>query len=82
MFKERETSLVRMFFLKFWYTSKVSDALVRRGTLNICTKFNVSGINFIVGRFQCMIYVMKSMVHVVKMLLHSHFSRQPATAKL
>ena len=31
----------------------------------ICTKFNVLGINFIVGRFGCMIYVMKSMAHVV-----------------
>ena len=65
MLKERETLLVRMFFLKFWYTSKVSDALVRRGTLYIRTKFNVLGINFIVGRFRCMIYVMKSMAYVV-----------------
>ena len=63
MLKERETLLVRMFFLEFWYTSKVS--LVRRGTLYIRTKFNVLGINFIVGRFRCMIYVMKSMAYVV-----------------
>ena len=56
MLKERETLLVRTFFLKFWYTSKVSDALVRRGTLYIRTKFKVLGINFIVGRFRCMIY--------------------------
>ena len=49
--KERETLLVRTFFLKFWYTSKVSDALVRRGTLYMSTKFNILGINFIVGRF-------------------------------
>ena len=64
MLKERETLLVRTFFLKFWYTSKVSHALVG-GTLYICTKFNVLGINFIVGKFRCMIYVMKSMAHVV-----------------
>ena len=64
MLKERETLLIRPFFLKVWYTSKVSDALVRRGTLYIHTKFNVLGINFIVGRFLCMIYVMKSMVYM------------------
>ena len=62
MLKERETLLVRMFFLKFWYTSKVSDGEKRDP---IHTKFNVLGINFIVGRFRCMIYVMKSMAHVV-----------------
>ena len=50
MLKERETLLVRTFFLKFKYTSKVSDALVRRGTLYIRTEFSVLGINFIVGR--------------------------------
>ena len=43
----------------------MSGALVRRGTLYIRTKFNVLGINFIVGRLRCMIYVMKSMAHVV-----------------
>ena len=31
----------------------------------ISTKFNVLGINCIVGMFRCMIYVIKSMVHVV-----------------
>ena len=61
----RPSLLVRTFFLKFLYTSKVSDALVKRGTLYIRTKYNVLGINFIVGRFRCMIYVMKSMAHVV-----------------
>ena len=63
--KKEKPYWLECFFLKFWYTSKVSDALVRRGTLYICTKFNVLGINFIVGRFRCMIYVMKSMAHVV-----------------
>ena len=37
----------------------------KRNPIYICTKFNVLGINFIVGRFRCMIYVMKSMAHVV-----------------
>ena len=41
----------------------MSDALVR--LLYIHTKLNVVGINLIVGRFRCMIYVMKSMAHVV-----------------
>ena len=72
MLKERETLLVRTFFLKFWYTSKMSDALVRRYIyihihtyIYIRTKFNALGINYIVGRFRCMIYVMKSMAYVV-----------------
>ena len=43
----------------------MSDALVTRGTLYICTEFNVLGIHFIVGRFGCMIYVLESMAHVV-----------------
>ena len=43
----------------------MSDALVRRGTLYICTQFNVLGINFIVRRVRFMVYVMKSMAHVV-----------------
>ena len=63
MLKERETLLVRTFFSNAGIPLRCQ--MVRRGTLYIRTKFNVLGINFIVGRFRCMIFVMKSMAHVV-----------------
>ena len=63
MLKERETLLVRTFFSQILvYLEGVRCTGVKR---DICPKFNVLVINFIVGRFRCMIYVMKSMVHVV-----------------
>ena len=66
MLKERETLLVRMFFSQILvYLVGVRCTGEKRYSIYICTKFDVLGINFIVGRFRCMIYVMKSMAHVV-----------------
>ena len=66
MLKERETLLVRMFFSQILvYLEGVRCTGEKRDPIYICTKFNVVGINIIVCRFRCMIYVMKSMAHVV-----------------
>ena len=64
MLKERETLLVRTFFSQILvYLEGVRCTGEKRDPIHMYKV--VLGINFIVGRFRCMIYVMKSMAHVV-----------------